>query len=102
MQEKITWIEKYADRKKMEIELISLMKKDGSALKYIKNQTEEICFVAVDRYRYALRYVGKVNFPGCNPIKQTNAICIAAIKKDPWSLIYVEKQTEKICLMAVK
>lgn len=33
---------------------------------------------------------------------QTEAICIAAVKKNSWNLLYVKNQTEEICLSAVK
>jgi len=33
------------------------VKEDGDALRYVKNQTEEICLEAVKQNGYALRYV---------------------------------------------
>jgi hypothetical protein len=32
---------------------------------------------------------------------QTEAICLAAVKKDGWALRYVKEQAEAICLTAV-
>jgi len=34
--------------------------------------------------------------------KQTEEICLAAIKQESWALQFVKDQTEKICLAAIK
>jgi hypothetical protein len=68
------------------------VRKNGELLKYIDNQTEEICLEAVKKNGWALRYVKK----------QTPEICLAAVKENGWALQYVKEQTSEICLAAVK
>ena len=93
---------------------LAAVKKDGSALQYVKNQTEEICLAAVKHHAYAIQYVKnqteemcliavKSNYYFLEDIKnQTNKICLAAVKNDSRALIYVKNQTDEICLVAVQ
>ena len=62
------------------------------AIKFIDNQTHNLCIVAVQNNGDALQFVKT----------QTDEICIAAVKKSFSALQYVEHQTDKICLEAVK
>ena len=77
---------------------LTAVKYDGLSLRFIKQQTPEICLEAVKNndygllYGYALKYV----------LEQTEEICVAAVKKDGLALKYVTKQTPQICLEAVK
>jgi hypothetical protein len=63
-----------------------------SLLKYVKNQTEEICLIAVEYEGFMLEYVKN----------QTEKICLAAVKEFGFALRLVERQTEEICLAALK
>jgi hypothetical protein len=38
------------------------VERDGDSLRYVKNQTEEICLKAVEQNGYSLRYVDKSIF----------------------------------------
>lgn len=64
---------------------------DGLLLKYIQNQTEQICDAAVRQNSAALQYAR------C----QTFAMCEFAIREDPRLLRYVREQTIKLCNLAV-
>ena len=68
------------------------VKQDGYALKYIEEQTPEICLAGVQNTGYALKYVKK----------QTPEVCLAAVKHHGMALEYVKKQTPEICLAAVQ
>jgi hypothetical protein len=56
------------------------------ALKYVKDQTEEICLEAVKQNGYALQYVKE----------QTEAICLEAVKEDGDAFQYVEKYYQSV------
>ena len=71
---------------------LEAVKQNGSALIYVKEQTEEISLAAVKQDGYALKYVKE----------QTEEICLAAVKQNGYVLAYVKEQTEEICLEAVK
>jgi hypothetical protein len=62
------------------------------ALKYIKNQTEELCLTAVEINGLTLEFVKN----------QTEEICLAAVSQNGEALKYVLIQTEEICLAAVR
>jgi hypothetical protein len=66
----------------------------GTALRYVKNQTEEICRLAVQHYGPALQYVEN----------QTEEICKLAVEQNGWALQYVNDKlkTEEICTLAIK
>jgi len=68
------------------------VKQDGHALRYVVEQTPEICLEAVRQNGYALQYVAK----------QTPEICLEAVKQKGEALQYVSEQTPEICLEAVK
>ena len=71
---------------------ILAVQQNSEALECVKNQTDAICILAVQQCGSALEYVEK----------QTNKICVAAVQQDSEALQYVEKQTDKICELAVK
>ena len=51
---------------------LEMVKRDGSKLASVKNQTTEICLAAVKEYGNALQYVES----------QTPEVCLAAVKRD--------------------
>lgn len=63
---------------------------NGALLRFIDEQTEEICLAAVRNWGYALQYVKE----------QTEEICLAAVQQDGLALQYVEEQTFGICVAA--
>ena len=67
------------------------VKCNGNLLKYIDNQTSEICINAVKNRSEALKYVKE----------QTTEICIASVQNHGNALAYVKNQTPEICLAAV-
>ena len=69
-----------------------MYKKHAKSLKYVKEQTPELCLEAVKSVGYSLEYV----------IHQTPEICIEAVKNWAGALQQVKKQTPEICLAAVK
>mgnify|MGYP000450382836 CR=1 FL=1 len=66
--------------------------KDGCELQFVKNQTENICIIAICQNYVALKYVRN----------QTERICWLAINSNPKTLLYIREQTESYCLQAVK
>ena len=73
-------------------EALEAVKKNGLNLRFVSDQTEEICLEAVRQDGYALKYVNE----------QTENICLEAVRQDGYALKYVNKQTEAICLEAIK
>ena len=69
-------------------EALKAVKEDGDALRYVKEQTEEICLEAVKENGYALKYVKE----------QTEEICLKAVEEDGDALQYVDKSVFKGCL----
>jgi hypothetical protein len=59
---------------------IEAVKRNGGSLRYVKEQTPEICIEAVKRNGDSLRYVKE----------QTPEICIEAVKQDGYSLQYID------------
>lgn len=71
---------------------LKAVNQDGRALRLVKEQTTEICLAAVKQNGKALRCVKR----------QTPQICLAAVRQNGRALIYVREQTTEICLEAVK
>ena len=71
---------------------ITAVKEDGQALQYVKEQTPDICLEAVKKNGFVLAYVKE----------QTPDICLEAVKQNGLALKYVKDQTEDICIEAVK
>lgn len=61
-------------------EVLKMVKQDGWALKYVKEQTPEICLEAVKQNGYVLRLVKK----------QTPEVCQAAVNQNCNALQYVK------------
>jgi len=73
-------------------EALEAVKQNGNALRYVKEQTEQICLEAVKQNGDSLQFVKE----------QTEQICLEAVKQNGNALRYVKEQTEQICLEAVK
>jgi hypothetical protein len=71
---------------------IAAVEYNSSEFEYVKNQTEKICMAAVQWNGLALKYVRN----------QTENICMAAVQQNGLALKYVRNQTEKICIEAVQ
>jgi predicted RNase H-like nuclease len=82
---------KYVKEQTPEI-CLKAVKQNGNALEYVKEQTPELCLEAVKENGYSLQYVKE----------QTPEICLEAVKKNWSALQYVKEQTPEICLEAVK
>lgn len=61
-------------------------------LRYIEDQTNEICLDAVKQNPFVLKFVKN----------QTDEICIAAVRKNGLALMFVKNQTYYICWIAVE
>ena len=70
---------------------LAAVKQEAHVLEFIKEQTEKICLIAVKQERLALKHVKE----------QTEKICLAAVNKNGEALEFVKEQTTKICLVAV-
>lgn len=77
--------------KKRELQYIEKVSNDGLFLKYIKNQTDEICKKAIENNCFAIQYVQN----------KTEDLCKLAIKHCPMTLEYIDNQTDTICQMAL-
>uniref|UniRef100_A0A6C0J513 DUF4116 domain-containing protein n=1 Tax=viral metagenome TaxID=1070528 RepID=A0A6C0J513_9ZZZZ len=69
-----------------------IVHQNGSALKYVKHQTEDICKLAVKQLGTALQYVKN----------QTDEICKIAVQQNGYALQYVKTPTVEINELAVK
>ena len=69
---------------------IIAIKQSGYAIRFIQDQTPELCIIAV-RDSSCLKYIKQ----------QTPEICLEAIKHNSWQLEYVLEQTPKLCIIAV-
>ena len=56
---------------------LEMVKKDGYDLRYVKNQTEQVCLAAVKQNGWALQYVKN----------QTESICLEATKNTTGRII---------------
>lgn len=71
---------------------LAAVNKEGYNLRFVIEQTPDICLAAVNEYGEALKYVKD----------QTPEICLAAVRHNGYALQYVKEQTHEICLAAVK
>lgn len=62
------------------------------SLRYLQQQTPELCMTFVQRDGMELQYV----------INQTEEICLAAVRQNGMALQFVRQQTERICIAAYK
>ena len=76
------------------------VQKHWNTLKFVKEQTEEICNLAIQNHILALTLVRITS------LEQTYKICKFAVQHDGWAIKYVRltslKQTEEICKLAVQ
>jgi hypothetical protein len=89
MNKNIQAIQYFKQRPSMRLVAVRI---DGSALRYVKEQTREICLAAVRQNGLALRYVKE----------QAPEICLEAVRQNGFALEYVREQTPEICLAAVR
>jgi hypothetical protein len=88
---------------------LAVVKSSGSHLKYVENQTDEVCLEAIkqdpaaimfvnhNKYKYGL-YAVKIHQDALNWIfDQTEELCLEAIKHFPNALSYVKVRTQAIC-----
>ena len=94
---------------------LQVVQQNGYALRFLRQQTPEICLAAVQQDGEALRYVRQQTAEIClaavkrNPSlicsrvqQQTPEICLAAVQQNGDLLRYVQQQTPEICLAAVR
>jgi ribosomal protein L24E len=62
-------------------EALAAVKQDGYALRFVSEQTEEICLAAVQKDGYALQFVSE----------QTEKICLAAVHENGNALEFVSE-----------
>ena len=67
---------------------LEVVKRNGHALQYVKDQTEEICLEAVKQDGHALYYVKD----------QTEEICLEAVKQDRNALQFVKRKWYKVLI----
>ena len=78
------------------------VKQHGITIKYVKNQTVQLCLDAINTNGLALEFVNldgsffKMNY------KQSPEICLAAVKQNGDALKFVKKPTEQMCITAIK
>ena len=65
-------------------EALKEVERDGLALQFVAEHTEEMCLAAVNQDGYALQYVRE----------QTPGVCLAAMKQKGYALQYVREQTD--------
>ncbi|MCC0727225.1 DUF4116 domain-containing protein [Clostridioides sp. ZZV14-6045] len=90
------------------------VKENGHSLRFIENQTEELCIEAIRENSDAFKYVKnrtpkicmevvKISGKKLKHIKnQTEEICKEAVKQNGLALEFVKEQTPEICLISVK
>jgi hypothetical protein len=71
---------------------LNAINKNMASFIYIKNQTSQICMVAVKHCPEVIQLINN----------QTSELCFEAIKQNPYLLKYVDKQTYDLQLLAVK
>lgn len=100
--------------RRMKAVVMAAVCNDGFALRYVREQTPDVCKEAVRSRSFALQFVREQTQEICLAAvyqngralqfvrEQTPEICLAAVKDDGYSLEYVQEQTPEICLAAVK
>ncbi len=68
------------------------VRKNGTNIRYVKEQTPELCMEAVKQGGLSLKYVKD----------QTPELCMVAVKRDGYNIQYVKEQTPELCMEAVK
>lgn len=82
---------------------------------YVRNQTSEICFVAVNKNGFQFPHIGshsnlKTFIENLNKYQcaiqfvqnQTYEICSQSIKHNPNSIMFVKNQTIELCNLAIE
>ena len=75
-----------------EAEQLATVKKDGYAIKYIKNPSEQVQLAAVSQVGYAVSYIK-------NPSEKVQ---LAAVKQDGTAIRYIKNPSEQVQLAAVE
>jgi len=75
-----------------EEEICSYLKKDGTILLAIKNQTVHMCKIAIQNDPFSIEFIKD----------QTKEICELSIKNFPRSIHYIKEQTVDLCLLALE
>ena len=75
-----------------EAEQLAAVKKDGYAIKYIKNPSEQVQLAAVSQEAYAIDYIK-------NPSEQVQLV---TVKQEPFAIKYIKNPTKQVQLVAVK
>ena len=94
------------------------VEKTPLSLKYVRNQTQEMCMIAIKNDFNAFEYVIDITPEICKftieiypeglyriikkSIKLTEELYLIAIKKDPMNLQFIKEQTPEMCILAVK
>jgi len=93
---------------------INILCKDHRVLKHIKNQTDELCEIAIKHSGHAIRHVTNQTDRLCMQAVQQNGLALqhvkihtkeiyeAAVKQNGLALQYVDMQTLQLCRLAVQ
>ena len=73
---------------------LAAVQKDGDMLKYVKNQTSEICWAAIKNSRWS--------FSSVKEDLQTPEMCLFAVKRWDRALNFISNQTPELCLASVR
>ena len=73
------FLERFEIKETQTLENKSSVKEDGANLKFIHNQTEEVCIQAVQQSGYYLKYVHN----------QTKEMCLEAVKRNGMAFPFV-------------
>ena len=65
---------------------------DSCNLCYVENQTEELCKLAIRDHGCALEYIKE----------QTYELCKLAVQQDGYAIKYVKEPSDELCILAVK
>jgi len=84
-------MEMYSDTDSDEVIKVDELKKNGMLLKYILEQTEELCLIAVKQNSNAIIHVKK----------PTEAIMLATVKQNGMAIKYIKDPSDKICEIAL-
>ena len=73
---------------------LECIKQNEYNLQFVKNQTEEICLVAVQKNGWTIQYINKKN--------QTKLICLAAVRQNMDAIFYIDRKYKPICRKYLK
>ena len=92
----------------------NIVQKNGYALKFIKEQTEEMCRLAVQQDGNALLNVKEPSEELCRLAVQQNGhallyvkepseeVCRLAVQQNGWAIQYMKEPSEEVCRLAVQ